>query len=478
MRVQTAPFDSADIFFGEVVQQVAPPIRWLVSSVCLHALIIASLGLISAVSQPERKPTRVDSNNPTVVRIAGHIYYVSELPSQTRPVTVKLVPRPSPVTPAPKPSEAETALPPKAPVTVARAFLPPELPKNTVSDITLLQPLPAPAVLTVDPQLPSVVIATAQPKLPRAVKPFVQPGRQAQKVPDPLQPLPQPNVDVTPANPTAVNLNPALVLSPAFPSVAPAPPPKAAVTTPPITAGDPIDLISLNNKSVPPTEQLVVPPASVIGRTAEGGASPGKPNATKPGADKDAGGTASISVSGSVGGGVTVVGGNGPAPRPTGPNVMERSPTGTFDAIIIQSNPLDQFPESKAFLTGRPIYTVYVTAGTAKDWPLYFCIPGERTSASNSRVVTLDAPAPVQAPYPTRLVRPEVSVPSYVKYILVHGVVTAAGRVEKLGIVRSVRYDTDRIVMASLAGWEFRPATRDGVNTAVEFLLAIPVTGL
>ena len=84
----------------------------------------------------------------------------------------------------------------------------------------------------------------------------------------------------------------------------------------------------------------------------------------------------------------------------------------------------------------------------------------------------------MQAPYPFVLVKPDVTVPSYYKTVLVYGRVNAAGRFENLKVVRSIEAETDQALIVSLSKWEFRPASRDGVNVGVEFLLAIPVAGL
>ena len=116
-----------------------------------------------------------------------------------------------------------------------------------------------------------------------------------------------------------------------------------------------------------------------------------------------------------------------------------------------------------------------VEAGT-----LFFCVPGEKAASSKpgTEVVDLSETAPpIRAPYPTRMVRPSVVIPSYYKYVLVHGYITEAGRVERLRIVRPITPATDQVILASLADWEFRSATRDGVPLAVEFLLSIPAGG-
>jgi len=112
---------------------------------------------------------------------------------------------------------------------------------------------------------------------------------------------------------------------------------------------------------------------------------------------------------------------------------------------------------------------------------LFFCVPGEKAASSKpgTEVVDLSETAPpIRAPYPTRIVRPSITVPAFYKYILVHGYVSQTGRVERLHIVRPVTPAIDQAILASLAGWEFRSATRDGVQIAVEFLLSIPISGL
>ena len=117
--------------------------------------------------------------------------------------------------------------------------------------------------------------------------------------------------------------------------------------------------------------------------------------------------------------------------------------------------------------------------GSARDWTLFFCIPNEKPAPNNTPVVQLGAPAtPVKAPYATKLMRPDIALPAYERYVLVHGFVTPEGRFEALRVVRSIRPEIDRALLASLAAWEFRPATRDNAPVQVEFLLSIPARGL
>jgi hypothetical protein len=194
-----------------------------------------------------------------------------------------------------------------------------------------------------------------------------------------------------------------------------------------------------------------------------------------------AGGTSEIAgAGGGVGVGAAGAGSGTGAGRATlGSTTINRPPTGNFDAVVVQSSPTDQYPESRGLLSGRPIYSVYIPMGTSRDWTLFFCIPGDKPESSNTPVVQLGPlGAPVKAPYPTKLVKPVITLPSYERYILVHGTVSRDGKFESLRLVRSIKPETDQALLAALAAWEFRAATRDGVAIAVEFLLSIPAKGL
>ena len=193
-----------------------------------------------------------------------------------------------------------------------------------------------------------------------------------------------------------------------------------------------------------------------------------------------AAGTGAGAGSGTGSGAGTGVGSGAGAGRTApGSLTINRPPPGTFDAVVVQSSPVDQYPESRGLLSGRPIYSVYISMGTARDWTLFFCVPGEKPQSGNGPVVVLGPlGAPVKAPFPTKTLKPTIKLPSYEKYVLVHGLVNKDGKFEGLRLVRPIRPETDQALLAALASWEFRAATRDGVAIAVEFLLSIPATGL
>lgn len=547
-----------------------PSLRSLGLSLVLHAAAVAAL---MNVPVPVAAPPLVtaDASRPTEIRIAGRLYYVSQIQgSQTTSQTN--APRAAPVAaaagratapklpfvPAPKlavaprvaplPATAAPApLPEPEPVRVqreqARAFIPPQLRPTPAATQTLIQPL-APLDVTPPPTpLPNFRITADVSQMRRIPKPFLAPGRVT-----PETPPHSPDVD-TPA--------PDLV-----PSI-PAPP------------GEPLTIFSLSDHPIPFSDKVVVPAGNIAqppgppaaetaaggnGRApgSSGGTAGGASNGTAGGSSQVVAGTGSPAASSSAGssagsasgssstsssanasvsarsgapadaggrgtvgsgsgaaltGGVkagdtiVIVGGTGGASGSTpgitpgtgvnpgtgtgaagagtgrantpGSAIINRSPQGNFDAVVVQAAPTDQYPESRGLLSGRPIYSVYFPVGTARDWTLFFCVPGEKPEPGNGAVINLGAMGrPVKAPYPTKLVKPQITLPSWEKYVLVHGIVNKDGHFENLRVVRSIKPETDRSLLLSLSEWEFRAANREGAPIAVEFLLSIPARGL
>ena len=595
-----------------------PSPRNLVLSVLVHGAAIAAL---FNVSTPAAEPdARLENGRPTEIRISGKLYYVAQLdgslsgssgsplpnrlspqktkspaegrsggiaapraasagrsprpahaalpapqPSPTavpapKPVATATVPKPAPLanpTSQPDPAPAPTPEKIRPQRQEARAFIPPEVRPTPLATQTLIQPLSPPNLTPPPTPLPNFRVFTDIKQMRKIPKPFQMPGRRT-----PATPAQAPDI-----------ATPALELVPQ----APAP------------VGDPLTVLSMNDRPIPFSDKVVVPPGNIAqpqhessGPVAASGTTPGT-SAAGSGTAPTAGSTSSASAGASggaaaglnsgsaangsaqngsaltgfapgngraavgngtgaalVGGSpdgnlVAVVGGNGASPGSkgagTGANglglngagagaseasgtgaagtgtgagsgagtgagtgvgtgagagrtapgslTINHPPTGTFDAVVVQSSPVDQYPESRGLLSGRPIYSVYISVGTARDWTLFFCVPGEKPQSGNGPVVVLGPMgAPVKAPYPTKLLKPSIKLPTYEKYVLVHGLVNKDGKFEGLRLVRPIRPETDQALLAALANWEFRAATRDGVAIAVEFLLSIPATGL
>ena len=470
---------------GFSFQQVGrPSARSLGFSLCLHGIAIVSMGFISINAPPDMRSPARTVRDATTIKIGDRVYFVTRipiLPQARKPAeSQKASPQPerkaSAVKPPPKPEPIETTAAEIAAAEAAssstpapRVFVPPQVKENFISDATLIQPLSPPDQIPIVVPLPSFRIWTAPLLPPDQPKPVLAPGGRTTAEATP-PPQPSTDLELIHANPVPSDTKAKLVLPPTPPPILD---PKAVRVYPPdalsqFKVGDPISVLSLSDRPVPPSEKLVIPPGNVLGKS-------GEEKGTGLSAIK---GTSPIPDSRSSAKDASTAGA-GLANGAPGSRVILRPPNGTFDAMVIQSSPVDQFPEAKDLLTGRPIYTVYISVGSAKDWALYFCVPGEnRDTGGETRIVHLGGGTPMQAPYPTRIERPDVARPTYEKYILVHGFVTANGRFEDLRVVRPVTAETDKAVIASLAGWEFRSATRDGVKVAVEFLLSIPVAGL
>jgi len=526
---------AAELYLGPEIYPGLPAFRSVVLSVLFHGLVIAALITIRfPVAMPPQPAQQALS--PTEIRIGQHVYYVARItpPDTPKPETKRTQdpqrkPAAAPALALRNPKLLAPVPAPPAPRALPRAFIPPEVRQSAAARQTLIQPLSPPDLVPPTTPLPNFRILSSQ--IPKLAKPFIAPGRPKPTLSVPVLNMPAP-LEMVHADPQPTNLRARLPL-PRTPPPLDAPPTlDAPDLPPPIPVGDPVNILSLNDRNIPMTDRLVVPPgniAQISGDGASAGTGAGlptgsasaetNPRANGPPSNNQSGSNALGSSSavgsgsafgspagsptassasglpGSLGpgrpGGVTIVGGAGPgsgtvtgtgagtARTTPGPVVITRSPTGNFDAMVVQTTPINQYPEGRGLLTGRPIYSVYFSVGTAADWTFYFCIPGEKPASSNTTVVQLGPPAtPVKAPYPTRLVRPEIALPSWEKYVLVHGYVNEEGRFEGLRVVRSIQPGTDQALLASLTGWEFRAATKDGVGVMVEFLLSIPAKGL
>lgn len=147
---------------------------------------------------------------------------------------------------------------------------------------------------------------------------------------------------------------------------------------------------------------------------------------------------------------------------------------GNFDVVVVESalpEALAQFGQS---LSGRPVHTAYLNVGAAAEWVLQYCLPQGQAGGAEQHgmVVSLDAPAPLKAPYLIRATLPAEAGWRSAGYQVIHGLLNAAGRVEQ---ARAIRAETaPASLLSALGTWLFRPAMSAGVPKAVEFLLVIP----
>ena len=152
-----------------------------------------------------------------------------------------------------------------------------------------------------------------------------------------------------------------------------------------------------------------------------------------------------------------------------------RPRTGQYEIAVVQSSA--PIPGSTGLLKGQPVYSVYIPVGTSKEWILQYCLPNSEAKAeASSQVVELGAMTPVSAPYAFTLARPKIEFRPGARYGFIHGYVNASGRLEQVAEVGEPVLQEVATVLKALGEWEFRPALKDGVATAVEVLLCIPST--
>jgi hypothetical protein len=143
---------------------------------------------------------------------------------------------------------------------------------------------------------------------------------------------------------------------------------------------------------------------------------------------------------------------------------------GKFGVVVLGSAGSTPYPESVGALSGKVVYTVYMKVGLRKSWILQYCLP----TATGQHAVNGTSAAPLAAPWPFLIMRPDQLADADTDYIIVHGMLNAAGQFDQLAMVFPAELDKKNLLLNSLKLWAFRPASRDGEPVAVEVLLIIP----
>jgi hypothetical protein len=397
--------------------------------------------------------------------------------------------------------------------TARRRFQLPPLPRHSDRVQTILQPQFAPDMLpALATNLPEVFFWTPQTSLPHFVKPFVLPGH----VVPPTQPRlldSEPMLASVAAPPAPLSIQPLpelvrtahlLVPPPSLPIRTAAGERNTATQAADPTRGDPATVLSLSTNPPPLREFLAVPPGNVVGRQPDAAGGGPLTNEAAGGEEARRGSAKAVAAAlpetnppASVEPAPEPIPAPPPAAAPPKPATAlpaakpaEPAPSavlaaaaatrivhpagGVFD-VVVQSGGLEGFTESAGVLSGRPVYSVFVRAGAAKDWILQYCIPAEdeQAAAQAGAVVRLGNPSPLEPPYPLVTTRPPLR-PRPGGYVMVHGFVTPAGRFQSLRVLGKTGPQDAELVLGVLDQWEFRPASRDAKPLRVEILLAIP----
>ena len=140
---------------------------------------------------------------------------------------------------------------------------------------------------------------------------------------------------------------------------------------------------------------------------------------------------------------------------------------GRFEVVVVGTSVADEYPEAAKVWSGRMAYTVYLHVGLSKNWILQYSLPAAETAS-----LAGEAPR-LSAPWPYVILRPNLVTPN-TDGILVHGLLSAAGKLEKLALVFPNEFADTNFILDSLKQRDFRPAMQNGQAAAVEVLLIIP----
>ena len=416
----------------------------------------------------------------------------------------------------------------------------PPLPRAVTGGQTLIQLARGPELRPPGaPRLPLMALWSQTPALPRPEpRKFVTPGRQRPLTPVPELSAPPritagglpvslliPEVQPTGAESRLAAPRPAGLPVRVFRPPEPKGVPEVAIDLPP---GDPVNVIAIHRDPAPLRGLLEIPPGNQIApdlaargngpaAIAATGAGEGS-SATQTGAGSGQGGAAGESGegaqqgnsggaagtgeqagagrtgnggqgSGGSGGGTgtllsTGVAGNGQAGTLSGPAELLPGSTpirilhpqnGVFDVVVVQTG---RSGAESALLAGRPVYSVYLNVGTAKEWVLHYCIPkSPETFRQSGPVISLGSPAKIAAPYPLLTLTPGAATMASMQRISIHGWLTVRGQFRDITAAGQDQKTAVESLMPYLKQWEFRPATRDGAPVEVEILLIVPAHG-
>ncbi len=143
--------------------------------------------------------------------------------------------------------------------------------------------------------------------------------------------------------------------------------------------------------------------------------------------------------------------------------------SGRFGVVVVGDAVGETYPEALEIWGDRVAYTVYLHVGLSKNWILQYSVLRSAEAADAGSVARLEAP------WPYDILRPNLTARDLnTDALMIHGILTSAGRFESLAIAFPSRFRYASFVLHALRQWQFRPARRGGLAIAVEVLLIIP----
>jgi hypothetical protein len=402
---------------------------------------------------------------------------------------------------------------PVTPFVERRKFILPDLPERPTVQQTLLQPdMPPDLVPLVDKRLPQLLLWDAEKKKFKAPpKQPIEPGNLTAKHETPKLDAPPkleaPNRETIASAlriaSSVINANPKLPRPAGTPmpmqmtEMSNAPAGSQGASIDPFT-GKPVQILAMSPNPAPLSDalkSLLIPAGNQLGRlpgapplfglrrpggapgegggigNGDGDSEAGSPDGAADGTGNDDGPTHTLLANASLFGMLK-------PPGLTGSPVRILHPSnGVFDVVVVQSSSAENFPDGTEALSGRPIYTVYLQVGAAKEWILQYCMPNANIAGpmQSGSLVRLGNPAPIAAPYPLVTLRPPEDWQHGSDYLLVHGFLDRSGKFKDLKVLPNHNASARAgLLLQYLTYWEFRPAVQDGLPVTVEVILAVP----
>jgi hypothetical protein len=366
----------------------------------------------------------------------------------------------------PQPESGQTSNANPGPDVRRRFELPPNVRVRPVKQTLVQLDVPPDVVLKQEIPLPPALLWT------QLTKPMVLPPLSAAPRATADQPAP-PKLDPPNAELTVADLRLANALLNELPQL-----PRPAATTSPVRVAEsneasqipetspafisqttvPVDLISDPEHPVNSTTMVVVLPANQVAPSGGAGQSERRGSASS---------TQSESEPHALASGAQTVPEDDALP---GTTRIALPKDGKFGAVVLASAESSPYPETESALNGKLIRTVYLQMGLRKSWILQYCQPNGVEHKAGIEPGT----APLDAPWPFLMIRPNELSTTDTDYIVVHGIVTAEGRFDQLALVFPEDLSHKDLLMSSLKRWQFRPASQAGQKEAVEVLLIIP----
>ncbi len=391
---------------------------------------------------------------------------------------------------------------------------------------TIIQPsVPHDVKIKVNLKLPNIIMGGVLPSA--TPPPPTPPPPMKLQLPNTLHSLTVPQVAVASATPPDLIIpassNPNM---PPIPMPEPPPPP----LVPKLSQSNPISPVLPNNVGLaaesngsssrllvlslnpaPPSSSISIPAGNRYGAftISPGGYQPGSPSGVNGGSlnggegGPGSGGDNSTGVgSGNRGGGGNGAGKSNLAVSTTGKATSGGSGMGTLEVIAAAAKlvyPILRPPPKNRFamvvtagpvgggglhvygvLTGGKVYTIFLPMPN-RNWILQYCVldgATDKNSNVNPQVkVALNfglLPPDVDKRFDFH--RPALSPEEKQGMIVLHGIISKDGTIEKLNVYQGVQKVADQAALDAFDRWKFSPALENGKPISVEILVGIPLS--